>query len=171
MDYIVLSALKALGELPPLVLSYDIVCQWCINLWQRISQYPDELKIDLDEEDIRFAIPMYHFRVHKEKGHNQYSLHLLEGVGRSCCEGIERNWPKHEETAASTREMGPGSRHDTLEDHFGYANWRVYTLLGNQSVIPCKQIAHMCFRFIVPTAAQGGRTRASYTCRDIHSVQ
>ncbi|KAJ3551391.1 hypothetical protein NM688_g4727 [Phlebia brevispora] len=130
MDYIVISALRRLGELPPLVLSYDIVCQWAINLYTRINEFSDESRLRLDDKDIQFAIPMYHFRAHKEKGHNQYSLHLMEGVGRSCCEGIERNWPKHEETAASTREMGPGSRHDTLEDHFAYANWRVYTSLG-----------------------------------------
>ncbi|KAJ3536762.1 hypothetical protein NM688_g6792 [Phlebia brevispora] len=131
IDYIVLSVLKTLGELPPLVLSYDIVCQWSVNLYNRITAFSDDLRIPLDKKSIRFAIPMYHFRAHKEKNHNQYSLHLMQGVGRSCCEGIERNWPKHEETAASTREMGPGSRHDTLEDHFGYANWRVYASLGS----------------------------------------
>lgn len=26
--------------------------------------------------------------------------------------------------ANSTKEMGPGSRHDTLDDHFGDYNWR-----------------------------------------------
>ncbi|KAF7795842.1 hypothetical protein EIP86_007009 [Pleurotus ostreatoroseus] len=131
IDYIVISALKALGALPPLVLSYDIVCQWAIYFFSRISTYPEHLQIKLDAKHVRYAIPMYHFRAHKEKDHNKYSLHLMEGVGRSCGESIERNWPKHEETAASTREMGPGSRHDTLEDHFGYANWRVYTSLGS----------------------------------------
>ncbi|KAF7793609.1 hypothetical protein EIP86_004723 [Pleurotus ostreatoroseus] len=131
IDYIVVSALKALGALPPLVLSYDIVCQWAIWFFSRISTYPEHVQIKLDAKNVRYAIPMYHFRAHKEKDHNKYSFHLMEGVGRSCGEGIERNWPKHEETAASTREMGPGSRHDTLEDHFGYANWRVYTSLGS----------------------------------------
>ncbi|KAF7797546.1 hypothetical protein EIP86_008746 [Pleurotus ostreatoroseus] len=131
MDYLVLSALRALGELPPLVLSYDVICQWIIHFWQRVQEFSEDLRIDPENVNFRYAIPMYHFRAHKEKDHNKYSLHLLEGVGRSCCEGIERNWPKHEETAASTREMGPGSRHDTLEDHFQYANWRVYTSLGS----------------------------------------
>ncbi|KAF7798643.1 hypothetical protein EIP86_009867 [Pleurotus ostreatoroseus] len=103
---------------------------WAIHFFSRISAYPELAQIKLDAKEVRYAIPMYHFRAHKEKNHNKYSFHLMEGVGRSCGESIERNWPKHEETAASTREMGPGSRHDTLEDHFGYANWRVYTSLG-----------------------------------------
>ena len=88
MDYLVLSALRALGLLPPLVLSYDIVCQWWVNFEQRILEFPEHLRIELDKIDIRYAIPMYHFRAHKEKDHNKYSLHLMEGVGRSCGESI-----------------------------------------------------------------------------------
>ena len=147
MDYLVLSTLRALGVLPPLVLSYDIVCQWCLNFWERVLEFPEPLRLEQDQVDIRYAIPMYHFRAHKEKGHNKYSLHLLEGVGRSCCEGIERNWPKHEETAASTREMGPGSRHDTLEDHFQYANWRVYTSIG-------ELFSHRCVLIVSHTSGR-----------------
>ena len=128
MDFMFLSVILHFILLR-VVVSYDIACQWSIHLLSRISTYPEALRIAFDGE-VRYAIPMYHFRAHKEKDHNKYSLHLMEGVGRSCGEGIERNWPKHEETAASTREMGPGSRHDVLEDHFGYANWRMYTNLG-----------------------------------------
>ena len=36
--------------------------------------------------------------------------------------------------ANSTKEMGPGSRHDTLDDHFGHHNWRKYILLGKFSL-------------------------------------
>jgi hypothetical protein len=32
--------------------------------------------------------------------------------------------------AASTREMGPGSRRDTLDDHFGDRNWAKITQMG-----------------------------------------
>lgn len=132
MDYIVISMLNLRGELTKLVISYDIVCQWALFFRERIKTFPTHMQIELPQgvDELRYAIPKYHFRAHKEKGHNQYSLNLIHGVGRSCGEQIERNWPKHSETAASTREMGPGSRHDTLEDHFGYANWRVYVSLG-----------------------------------------
>ena len=30
--------------------------------------------------------------------------------------------------------MGPGSRHDTLDDHFGHHNWRKYISLGKFSL-------------------------------------
>lgn len=54
----------------------------------------------------------------------------MPGVGRTDGEEIERSWARHSGTASSTREMGPGSRHDTLEDHFGWSNWMKYSSMG-----------------------------------------
>lgn len=146
MDYIVLSTLKHRTGVTPLVISYDIACQWSIHLQDRVNKFPSHLQIELPTRvrDLRYAIPKYHFRAHREQGHNQYSLNLMHGVGRSCGEQIERNWPKHSETAASTREMGPGSRHDTLEDHFAYANWRVFVSLGESPVFSFVSKSHSC---------------------------
>ena len=137
MDYIVCSTLALEPRIIRLVLSYDIVCQWAEYFLQRIANFPAHVRITLPDGpgDLRYAIPKYHFRAHKEEGHTQYSLHYMTGVGRVCGEQIERTWPKHSETAGSTREMGPGSRHDTLEDHFGYTNWRVVVSLGGSLVI------------------------------------
>ena len=135
MDFIVGAALKLMrdaGALPPLVLSYDIVCQWALKFLERLRGLPDQARVELPNGpgELRFAIPKYHFRAHKEEGHTQYSLNLMPGVGRVCGEQIEWTWPKHSETAGSTKEMGHGSRRDTLEDHFGYTNWCVLISLG-----------------------------------------
>lgn len=131
MDYIVVSGLKAYGELPEkLFKTYDIACMYGEHFEERIKLFPPHVQITLPTGGVTYAIPKYHFRAHKEKEHSQFSLHLLKGVGRVCGEQIERTWPKHSETAGSTREMGPGSRHDTLEDHFGYTNWRVFVTIG-----------------------------------------
>ena len=130
MDWIVRSAIALFEGLTPLVLSYDIVCQWAIYLAQRLAALPPHLQIELPTgNDLRYAIPKYHFNAHKTKNHNQYSLNLLR-VGRTDGEEVERNWSHHNQAATSTREMGPGSRQGTLEDHFGYANWRKCTELG-----------------------------------------
>lgn len=130
IDYVVASYLSLFGRRANTVLSYDIACQWAVNLKSRIAKFPTHLQIDLPEGEVRYAIPKYHFNAHKEKDHNKYSLNLMKGVGRTDGEEIERNWSRHDGTASSTREMGPGSREDTLESHFGYANWRKYTALG-----------------------------------------
>ena len=132
MDYIVAAALKAWGDISSLVISYDIVCQWAKWFLERLCQMPPHLQITLPSGpgELRYAIPKYHWRAHKEKDHHQYSLNLLPGVSRTCAETPESTWAKHEGTASSTREMGPGSRLDTLEDHFGFCNWRIVVNMG-----------------------------------------
>ncbi|GJF00432.1 CxC2 domain-containing protein [Phanerochaete sordida] len=133
MDYIAISALKHFGPHGDPMYSYDIACQWAINLRRRIAEdkFPDHLKIDLPVgRDLRFVIPKYHFWGHTGDDHNKYSLNLVPGVGRTDGEEVERNWWRHDATAASTREMGPGSRHNTLEDHFHWSNFTKLVGLG-----------------------------------------
>ncbi|EEC00016.1 hypothetical protein MPER_00146, partial [Moniliophthora perniciosa FA553] len=57
-------------------------------------------------------------------------LNYAVGVGRTDGEGVERNWAGQGPIATSTTEMGPGSRHDTLDDHWGHWNWKKLTGLG-----------------------------------------
>ena len=132
MDYITILSLQ-LCILKLFLISYDIACQWIINLRRRVTddKFPAHLRLELPTgPELRFAIPKYHFNAHKEKDHNKYSLNLMKGVGRTDGEEIERNWSRHDATAASTCEMGPGSRHDTLEDHFGWANYLKVVNMG-----------------------------------------
>lgn len=119
----------------PLLFSYDIVCQWFINIFSRLAgaDFPSHLDVGLPKGRIQWAIPKYHFNGHEEKDHNRFSLNLMPGVGRTDGEEIERTWGRHNATAASTREMGPGSRHDTLEDHFGWSNFRKVVGLSTSS--------------------------------------
>ena len=116
----------------PLVLSYDIICQWVINWLKRWSanNFPSHLRIEIPHGELHYVIPKYHFNGHKEEGHNKYSLNYMPGVGRVCGEQIERTWPKHSEIAGSTTEMGPGSRRDTIVDHLGFTNWRITISFG-----------------------------------------
>ena len=161
MDYIVSSALKLaarVGQLPPLVISYDIVCQWAIRFLERLRSLPEQASADLPSGpgELRFAIPKYHFRAHKEEGHTQYSLNLMPGVGRVCGEQIERTWPKHSETAGSTREMRPGSRKDTLEDHFGYTNWSVLVSMGTHFRVSSSSFTNLISVFVGPLVLYNG---------------
>ncbi|GJF00735.1 CxC2 domain-containing protein [Phanerochaete sordida] len=133
MDYIALSALACYGPHGRLLYSYDIACQWALNLRRRVAddKFPSHLKLELPVgSELRFAIPKYHFWGHTGDDHNKYSLNLIPGVGRTDGEEVERNWWRHDATAASTREMGPGSRHDTLEDHFHWSNFTRLAGLG-----------------------------------------
>ncbi|KAF7330718.1 CxC2 domain-containing protein [Mycena sanguinolenta] len=59
---------------------------------------------------------------------------LDAGSGKSHGEGIEQNWAFSNGAAGSTRLMGPGSRHATLEDIFGFHNYD--RLLAMHRVLP-----------------------------------
>ncbi|KAI0691764.1 hypothetical protein BC835DRAFT_1256150, partial [Cytidiella melzeri] len=127
VDYVVASAWKLLPPTLQRVISYDIACQWATHFLSRVDALPPHLQFEIPENgDLRYAIPKFHFRAHKHDGHDQFSLNLMPGVGQVDGEEIERNWSRHNQVAYSTREMGPGSRHDTLEDHFGFANWQKF---------------------------------------------
>ncbi|EKM51329.1 uncharacterized protein PHACADRAFT_165908 [Phanerochaete carnosa HHB-10118-sp] len=130
MDYIVASVLSHYKDFPPLLLSYDIACQWSVHLYERLGQLPARMKIDLPEGDLRYAIPKYHFNAHKVQSHTQYSLNYMRGAGCTNGEEIERLWARHNQTSSSTREMGPRSREDTLENHLNYVNIRKYVDIG-----------------------------------------
>lgn len=84
----------------------------------------------LEQTEFRFGIPKCHCPAHKLECQPQHSLNLLPGLGRTDGEGIERGWSELNGVGNSTKEMGPGSRHDTIDDHLTHHNWRKSVLLG-----------------------------------------
>lgn len=132
MDYIFFSSLAPLLVLT-VIISYDIACQWKLNLLKRMAEIPEHLQVPLTTATLAFifGIPKFHCPAHDIKCATPHSLNLMPSVSRTDGEGIERNWAEMNRVANSTKEMGPGSRHDTLDDHFGHHNWRKYVGLGN----------------------------------------
>lgn len=128
IDWILLNALLGLYLLL-LILSYDIACQYKINFQKRMLELPSHLQLS-ESMSIRYGIPKCHCPAHKLECQAPHSLNLMCGVGRTDGEGIERSWSELNGIANSTKEMGPGSRHDTLDDHMGHHNWRKYADLG-----------------------------------------
>ncbi|KAJ3537962.1 hypothetical protein NMY22_g5368 [Coprinellus aureogranulatus] len=131
MDYFFISTLF-LFALVRLIVTYDIACQWSKNLHARCAAYAKTKPNTFSEKpdlDIKFAVPKFHLPAHIPACQLQYSLNRLPGVGRTDGECPERLWSTFNGLAYSTREMGPGSRRDTLDDNFGDHNWRKTTEL------------------------------------------
>ncbi|KAG1838502.1 hypothetical protein C8R48DRAFT_622193, partial [Suillus tomentosus] len=69
------------------------------------------------------------------------------GMAQTDGEAIERGWSNMNPVATSTREMGPGSRRDILDDHFGDWNWHKVSNLGPlllkklKAILECHQHA------------------------------
>ncbi|KAK0478565.1 hypothetical protein EDD18DRAFT_1312566 [Armillaria luteobubalina] len=99
MDYFALSML-ACSTPPWLVISYDIACQWHKNVF----------------------ILKFHLPAHILPCHNNFSFNYSVKVGRTDGEAPEQDWAATNALANSTKEMGPGSCQDTLDNHFGDYN-------------------------------------------------
>ncbi|KAF7968772.1 hypothetical protein HWV62_29344 [Athelia sp. TMB] len=123
IDYLLFSSL--LGSLLIMYnISYDICCQWSIHLLERMAKYPTEYQFDLSYVMLKFLVPKFHLPAHVERCQTAYSFNFMRYVGRTDGEAPERGWADINAVAGSTQEMGPGSRRDTLDDHFGDWNHR-----------------------------------------------
>ncbi|KAG2740929.1 hypothetical protein P692DRAFT_20851259 [Suillus brevipes Sb2] len=120
MDYIVFSALVGF-TVTVLNISYDIACQWSKNLWNRMEHMPARLHIPHDNVLVRYFVPKFHIVAHIAACQLTFSWNFTKWVG----------WASANRVASSTKEMGPGTRRDTLDDHFGDWNWKKTTTLGH----------------------------------------
>lgn len=133
MDYIFASILRHKDARLLKIISYDIVCQWWKNLKQRLKLLPPIVQIAAIMKLWRFVIPKMHIHSHTLGCQLAYSLNLVPGSAQTDGEGIERPWANLGGVASSTREMGPGSREDTLNCHLGHWNWQKLVGMGAYS--------------------------------------
>jgi hypothetical protein len=77
-----------------------------------------------------FFVPKFHIAAHIATCQTNFSFNWTPGVGRTDGEAPERGWSDINRIAASTKEMGPGSRREVLDDHFGDWNWKKVTAFG-----------------------------------------
>lgn len=113
--------------------SYDISCQWGKNIDARVRLLPEELRWPPSIEALTLFIPKFHIGAHDLICNLELSFNITPGVGRTDGEAPERGWSNINPLANSTKEMGPGSRRDTLDDHFGDWNWKKIVKMGESS--------------------------------------
>ncbi|KAK7026675.1 hypothetical protein VNI00_015548 [Paramarasmius palmivorus] len=130
-DYALGASQRLSSPLLKRVLSYDIACQYCKKFFQRMRLLPNEASIEIKEKNWSFVVPKLHIRGHERPCQETYALHLHPGAGQTDGEGIERLWAEVGPIGVSTREMGPGHRRDTIDDHQGARNWRKICGLGH----------------------------------------
>lgn len=136
MDYLYFSTLLNC-TLPNIVTSYDIACQWSLKIQQRLRSYPAVMGAEnFISKAVTYLVPKFHLPAHISLCRTRYSYNFASNVGMTDGEGIERQWSSLNEYATSTREMGPGSRRDTLDDAFGDWNWKKVTSMGESHIMP-----------------------------------
>jgi hypothetical protein len=134
MDYIFACILRLKDHRLLKLISYDIVCQWWKNLKERLKKLPGIARLVVTMNLMRFVIPKMHIHSHTQACQLLFSLNLIPGSAQMDGEGIERPWAHIGGVASSTREMGPGSREDVLNCHWGFWNWQKLVGLGTSTV-------------------------------------
>lgn len=129
-DYILLTAIRN-RKIKRLVISYDISCQYSRKFSSRVVKYPEDMQLDWDDVKIEFVIPQFHIAGHGETCRTRYNLRFREHMGCTDGENIERGWATFNGLSATTKEMSPGTRQDTLDHHFGDWNFRRLLSFGN----------------------------------------
>jgi hypothetical protein len=133
MDWILCSSLQNC-QILHIIFTYDIACQYYKNFWDRMRRLPEYLHLNIPPSNLFFYVPNFHLPPHQEKCHPLYSLHFAPGAGMSNGEGIEQNWENSNGAANQTKQMGPGSRQDTLDDILGAHNYRKTLALGKNDI-------------------------------------
>ncbi|KZV60704.1 hypothetical protein PENSPDRAFT_694042 [Peniophora sp. CONT] len=125
MDYAVFKMLGITArDIKTLYLSYDIVCEWCVNFFVRLRQfYPDLYELP-DDFLLHFVIPKFHIEAHGEVCKAAFNLNHTVGAARTCGEGIEAGWADMNAAGVFTREMSAAHRQEVIDDFMQAINWR-----------------------------------------------
>lgn len=97
-----------------------------------MEELPYTLHFDPDDVKVAFLVPKFHLPAHVSKCQTAFSFNWTRWVGRTDGEAPERGWANINPLASSTKLMGPGSRRDTIDDHFGDFNWTKVVGMGER---------------------------------------
>ena len=133
MDYLFYQTLK--GTLVLIfIISYDIACQWSINLYEQMFALDHEFFLFDNTCYIWFLVLKFHLPAHVEKFQMNFSFNYAKNVGCTDGESPECGWVKLNILAPSMREMGPGRRWDTINCNIGNENWKKFFGIGKRSI-------------------------------------
>ena len=128
MDFIILSSIVGMILLS-LTLSYDIACQWYKRFLKWLKAMPPHLQFK-KMLIIQYKVPKFHLPAHCSECYSCFSFNFTPGAAHTDGKGVEHNWSWLNCTAASTSQMGLGSRMDSLDNFMNFSNYRKGANLG-----------------------------------------
>ncbi|KAK0474610.1 hypothetical protein IW261DRAFT_1341509, partial [Armillaria novae-zelandiae] len=106
-----------------------------VDLHECINIYGDFMRPKIAEKV--YLVPKFHLPGHIKDCQEKYCMSFHIHVGENDGEAPEHSWAISNGVAASTREMGPGHRHEKLDQHFGDFNWHKNVL---QVIFTCDML-------------------------------
>ncbi|KAJ7697398.1 hypothetical protein B0H17DRAFT_1130376 [Mycena rosella] len=114
---------KELAEIDE-VLSYDVMCQYSVNIGERFEKNDDLKHLAHIVRRMRFSIPALHVQGHQEGCIYAYSTAYMLVTTHFHGETAEHYWPELNQIGPQTRQMNPGHRQDTVISHHGDWNYK-----------------------------------------------
>ena len=138
MDYVLCGALSFVRA-AEVTITYDVVCQYCKNLSDRLSKIRGVRVVWAGAQRflelarvgaVSYVVPKFHLYAHKIWCQIRLALLWLRGTAVTDGETPERVWSGANPAASSLREMGPGGMNDVMDDMAGSWNWQKVCGIG-----------------------------------------
>ena len=146
VDFAVVSAIQRYRRLRVLYMSYDIMCQWLINLRTRLEkEFPDTKLPHLKSiqsaqlPKIVGGVGNYHLPMHVAPCRPFFSWHNLPGAGMLVGEEPEGNWGILDDYTAISKQQSAGHREDYTTDVFTARNVQRVHQMGKSYRTPCRE--------------------------------
>ncbi|KAJ6470132.1 hypothetical protein C8R47DRAFT_1222765 [Mycena vitilis] len=104
------------------VTTYDIACEYFINLEQRFEKHFPHLVPRLKR--MRWGVPALHVQGHQDSCTYMFGTAYMECVGHFHGESAEQYWPESNQLGPHVRQMNNGHRQDTMINHHGDWNYK-----------------------------------------------
>jgi hypothetical protein len=112
----------------PILLIYDIACQWWIHFRERVNQSWTLNFSDL--RDVEVAVGKFHLGAHIRPCFWKFSLNFIRGSGQIDGEIMETLWSLFNKFARMARSMTLAHRWEILNDHMRDSNHKKMIGMG-----------------------------------------
>jgi len=134
MDWSLCEALATtnIGLIRHLLHIYNINCQYCRHLMERIKRNP-YLHIP-DHIQLQHAIGLFHVHGHKDECLYRFATSYVPGAGVIDGEVMETLWAVLNSVSGSTRTASLAHRTEILDDHMNDSNFKKLCHIGELSL-------------------------------------
>jgi hypothetical protein len=131
MDFILASSLHNVEM--PVVLAYDIACQYSVNFWNRAPTLPPDIQPKFSPNDMEFFVGIMHIYGHTTKCQGPWSGRYRQGNANTPGDNIEHAWRLLNVLSHSASRMTEGGRIDLLNTALALWNFEKLITLGEWS--------------------------------------